>query len=191
MDWVEDHFIIQRSILFGYFYQIIKDAFKMELVYLEIGGNQGDRWLLLDKVKAMISSRMGAVLNESSVYETPPWGFESDMSFYNQALAVQTNLEPNILLSELQQIEKQLGRVRSENRYDSRTMDIDVLFYGNQIIQTDNFTVPHPRMHLRKFVLDPLVEIASDVVHPVLHKTIRELWNECPDDSVCKRISRV
>ena len=163
----------------------------MEQVYLEIGGNQGDRWLLLEKSKVLISERVGEVLQESLVYETPPWGFESESSFYNQVLVIQTNLGPEALILALQQIENELGRVRGINRYASRTMDIDVLFYGDQIIQMEHLTVPHPRLHLRNFVLVPLAEIAPDKLHPVFQKTINKLLDECDDDSVCKIMGRV
>ncbi|PKP11812.1 MAG: 2-amino-4-hydroxy-6-hydroxymethyldihydropteridine diphosphokinase [Bacteroidetes bacterium HGW-Bacteroidetes-4] len=162
----------------------------MEKVFLELGGNQGDRWQLLADAIKLIGDRVGTIVGQSSVYETPPWGFESRDFFLNQVIQVITPLEPVALIQELQLIERSLGRVREAQQYASRSMDIDLLFYGNRVLQTDNLQVPHPRLHLRNFVLLPLCEIDPDFVHPVLKKNIAELLAACSDESKCLKFSK-
>jgi 2-amino-4-hydroxy-6-hydroxymethyldihydropteridine diphosphokinase len=162
----------------------------METVFLGLGGNQDDRWLLLEQAKAMVSQNVGTIIKESSVYETPPWGFESKDYFLNQVIQVVTPLEPETLIQELQAIESSLGRIRGAQQYASRSMDIDLLFYGNRILQTDNLQVPHPRLHLRNFVLLPLNEIAPAYIHPILKMNIKELLAVSSDDSKCFKASR-
>ncbi|MGE4287793.1 MAG: 2-amino-4-hydroxy-6-hydroxymethyldihydropteridine diphosphokinase [Salinivirgaceae bacterium] len=162
----------------------------MEKVFLELGGNQGDRWQLLADAIKLIGDRVGVVVGKSSVYETPPWGFESRDFFLNQVIQVITPLEPEALIQELQLIERSLGRVRGTQQYTSRSMDIDLLFYGSRILHTENLQVPHPRLHLRNFVLLPLCEIVPDFVHPVLKKNITELLAVCSDESKCLKVSK-
>lgn len=150
------------------------------LVTLIFGGNQGDRKALLDKaIKEM--STIGKIEIRSSLYETAPWGFESENPFYNQIVVYNTGLTPEEVLDKCQATEKQLGRVRTGTQFTSRTMDIDILFCDSQIINTPRLTVPHPRIAQRNFVLIPLNEIMPDFVHPVLGKKISELLQESPD----------
>lgn len=163
--------------------QVNASKLAMHIIFLEIGGNQGDRMKNILLARNMISDRVGTIVNFSSVYQTPPWGFESDLAFYNQALKIETRLSVGELLKVNLQIEKELGRVRSKDKYSSRTMDVDILFYNNQCINQKELIVPHPRLHLRKFVLVPLNEIAPDFIHPVLNKSISELLNLCDDKS--------
>lgn len=162
----------------------------MEKVFLELGGNQGDRWQLLADAKKLICDRVGVIVGESSVYETPPWGFESTDFFLNQVIQLLTNLEPEALIQEVQAIESSLGRIRGAQQYASRSMDIDLLFYGHQVLQTEKLQVPHPRMQFRKFVLIPMCELAPDFLHPVLKKNMTELLAICTDDALCKKASR-
>jgi len=110
-----------------------------------------------------------------------PWGFESNDLFWNQVLEISTNLSPEEVLVQTQQIELELGRIRKPDQYDSRLIDIDILFYGDQIISLENLIVPHPRIQERKFALVPLCEIASELIHPVFQKSIRQLLEECAD----------
>lgn len=161
------------------------------IAYIEIGGNLGDRLLLLKKAKQMIAAQGCQIIAESSIYETPPWGFYAKQNFYNQVLKVSTPKRPDDLLMNLQQIEEQLGRVRSGNRFASRTMDIDILFFNNEIITDKDIHIPHERLHLRNFVLIPLNELAPTFLHPVLHKTIAELLKECPDNSDCINLNSI
>lgn len=127
-----------------------------------------------------LSLRAGEILAASAVYETEPWGTEGQASYLNQALAIQTSLPPDDLLKTVLEIERQLGRIR-EGRWGDRTIDIDIIYYGSTVIQTDALEIPHPRLHLRNFVLQPLVEIAPDFVHPVLKMSNLQLLNSVAD----------
>lgn len=167
----------------------------MNRVTLLIGGNEGDRALLIDQATEQIRQRIGSVVALSSVYETEPWGnFEIENSkfkienFLNRALLVETTLSPWQVLRTALAIEKDLGRVRphlspftihlSSRFYHSRPMDIDIIFYDDLVLDTPELTLPHPRMHLRQFVLEPLAEIMPDYVHPTLQKSITQLLHE-------------
>lgn len=161
----------------------------MHKVFFEIGGNQGNRLDNINLAKVQIVSQIGRIIIESGIYETPPWGFESALAFYNQILVVETELGLGNVLQVIFEIEKVLGRVRTDERYSSRTMDIDILFFDDVTINTDKLTIPHPRLHLRKFVLVPLCEIAPEFIHPIFKKTIQQLLIECNDESDCERIS--
>jgi 2-amino-4-hydroxy-6-hydroxymethyldihydropteridine diphosphokinase len=160
-------------------------------IFLGIGGNQGLRWNYIKSGKELIEQNVGKILRASSVYETPPWGFESETPFLNQVVQIQTKLEPLELLTILHQIEVKLGRVRSVSQYSSRTIDIDLLFYNQAIIETPQIQVPHPRIPLRKFVLEPLTELAPDFLHPVLHQTMLELTIRCTDPSICRVVEEI
>ena len=159
---------------------------------LLLGGNMGQRRRLLAEARGEIVLRAGRVLKASSLYETEPWGFESEQNFLNQVVVVATNHGPQELLTILQEIEKQLGRkkektpTREENDgpggYSSRPIDIDILFYDQQIIDTPTLKVPHPQLHKRRFTLEPLHEVAPDMLHPVLKKTTARLLDECRDN---------
>lgn len=159
----------------------------MNRVALLIGSNQGDKSVLIAQATELIQQRIGSVVAASRIYETEPWGeFEvkSDElrveSFLNRGLLVETTLTAQEVLHEALKIEAELGRVRKEGSklYNSRPMDIDLIFYNDEVIETPQLTIPHPRMHLRQFVLEPLAEIMPDYRHPVLHKTVKELLYE-------------
>ena len=136
----------------------------------------------------MIHQQIGTVINTSSIYQTPPWGFEAEQDFLNQVVVIQTVQSPEALIKTILSIEKQLGRIRQGNHYHSRTMDIDILFYNNQIIEQPDLIIPHPRIRERKFVLIPLCEIAPELRHPRFNLTISELLSQCADPSVCVKI---
>jgi 2-amino-4-hydroxy-6-hydroxymethyldihydropteridine diphosphokinase len=155
----------------------------METCYLLLGSNTGNRSNYLLHAVEAICLFAGHVIQYSSIYETEPWGFEDTTPFLNQVIEVQTNLEADELMKKLLLAESELGRLRMNNAggYISRPIDIDLLFYGQQIINKPGLIVPHPRLHQRRFTLVPLMEIAPGLIHPVLRRSIVELETTCPD----------
>ncbi len=152
----------------------------MNGVYLGIGGNVGNRAYYLDKARAKITGLIGPILRESSIYKTAAWGNTEQQDFYNQVLYVRTKLEPASLLKTCLEIEKEMGRQR-DVKWSARTIDIDILFFNNTIIQKERLQIPHPHAHLRNFVLIPMEEIAPHYIHPIFRKKIRTLLKQCPD----------
>lgn len=151
-------------------------------VYLLLGSNLGDRLQVMHTAIEMLVSEVGSITAMSAVYETAPWGVLDQPSFLNQIVELQTDFAPEEVLRLVLEIEHELGRVRYE-RWGARVIDIDVLFFGNYIIDSARLTVPHPRLHERRFTLVPLVEIIPFFVHPVLGKTMTDLLAQCQDDS--------
>lgn len=160
----------------------------MEVV-LGFGSNMGDRAGFLCRSVRIMEERIGAVKCKSSLYETAPWGFESDQTFYNQVVVFETRLQPEEVLFYCMETERLLGRERTAERYSSRVIDIDILFYASLIVEHDDLTIPHPRIPSRNFVLVPLCEIRPDFIHPVCHKKISGLLLESPDDSFVHKIN--
>jgi 2-amino-4-hydroxy-6-hydroxymethyldihydropteridine diphosphokinase len=160
----------------------------MYQVFLGVGGNIGNKLLNFQKVQKLVEKEVGNIIAMSSVYETPPWGFLADEDFWNQVLHVETQLEPDELLASVFEIEKLFGRKRDTEYYESREMDIDILYFDNLILSSDKLTVPHPHIPKRMFVLVPLAEIAPSFVHPVLQITNRQLLEQCGDELSIKRI---
>jgi 2-amino-4-hydroxy-6-hydroxymethyldihydropteridine diphosphokinase len=160
----------------------------MNQVFLLIGGNLDDRFSLLSIAKESISKKIGAIVQESSIYETAPWGFTSEQDFLNQVIIVSTSLTPFKVLKKCQIIEDKFGRIRRSEQYASRTMDIDILFYNDEIINTPELIVPHERLHQRKFTLEPLVEIAPNFIHPKIKKTLTEIMKECTDEADVRKL---
>ena len=154
-------------------------------VVLSIGSNQGNRLANIESCIALIHQEVGTVIEVSKLYETPAWGFESD-AFYNCALLLHTNLSAQKILNQVLKVEKQLGRIRSSQQgYQSRIIDIDLIVFDNEIIESEKLTIPHPLMQNRKFVLLPMQDLKLNWKHPVFHKTISELITITPDDSIC------
>lgn len=164
----------------------------METAYLLFGSNMGDKTALFDQACSYINNRCGRIVATSAAYESEPWGFEAEEWFLNRVIVLETELDPERLLSELLEIERELGRVRHPEHagYCSRTADLDILYYGNHVINTATLTVPHPRLHLRRFTLVPLCEVAPDFIHPVLQMTQAQLLQQCPDESIVRRIAK-
>lgn len=152
----------------------------MNQAYLLIGGNLGEKWKNLEDAVKWLEKNAVEVPEQSAIYETAAWGKTDQPSFLNQALSVKTLLSAEELLKLILDIELKLGRKRLEIM-GPRTIDIDILLFNNEIINTRRLTVPHPAMAERRFVLQPLAEIAGEQIHPVLKKTIRTLLDECPD----------
>ncbi len=151
------------------------------MVYLSLGSNMGDKPNNLQDAVFAIHKSVGDVLRISPVYQSSSWGFDAD-DFLNICISLETKLPPQELLSNLLKIEKQLGRVRSqEDGYQARTLDIDILYYEKEAFFTENLIIPHPELPFRKFVLKPLSDIAPQFYHPVLQKDSRNLLQECND----------
>jgi len=149
----------------------------MVIAYLSLGSNKGDRVGYIQQATSVLGMSEGiSIVRTSSFYETEPWNCETKNWFVNAAIEISTTLSAQELLAECQRIEKQLGRNReAEGHYGDRTIDIDIMFYGNEIINEDNLLVPHKFVHQRAFMLVPMLEIAEDFVHPVFGQTITEL----------------
>jgi len=152
----------------------------MAIVYLSLGSNKGDRIGYVQQATSLIGSVDGiSIVRTSAFYESEPWGMHSETWFVNAVVELKTSLPPEKLLEECQRIEKQLGREENKTgEYQDRTIDIDILFYGKEIVNTGNLTIPHKYLHLRAFTLVPLLELIPDFEHPVLHKTIAELHDD-------------
>lgn len=147
---------------------------RQELLTLLLGTNVGDRPDNLLKAMKGLKSLFGDPVEISSVYETPPWGKTDQDAFLNMALVYTTNIRPTVLLDSILNLEVELGRVRQE-KWGPRLIDIDIIFYGNMVYQSDILEIPHPYMHQRKFVLEPMNEIVPNYVHPLLEKTVAQL----------------
>ena len=148
----------------------------MAIAYLGLGTNVGNKRRNMITAAALLAERVGDILALSGFYETEPWGFESENFFLNAAVKLKTSFSPLEVLQITQQIEKELGRTEKSNGvYHDRIIDIDILLYGDEVLQIPDLTLPHPLMHERKFVMDPLAEIAPFVVHPVLKERIIDL----------------
>jgi 2-amino-4-hydroxy-6-hydroxymethyldihydropteridine diphosphokinase len=152
----------------------------MNEAYLLTGGNIGNRLEYLTKAKEEVRKRCGSVLQESSIYETAAWGMEEQEAFLNQVLKIETSLDPEHLLKSILQIEEELGRKR-HLKYGPRTIDIDILFFNDNVIDQQGLKIPHPQIQNRRFVLVPLNEIASNKIHPAYQKSVSQLLDECPD----------
>lgn len=161
--------------------------FNMNQVYLLIGGNLGNRASHLEMALKLIEQECGAVSQVSSIYETAPWGKKDQPDFLNQAILIYTSLSPQKLLENILSIEKQMGRYRAE-KFGSRIIDMDILFYNDEIIQSGHLKIPHPELQNRRFVLEPMAEIAPNKLHPGLNKTVMELLQECRDPLSVKKI---
>ena len=155
------------------------------------GSNMGDKEGIFAQSCLLINNRCGTITAMSKPYESEPWGFEADEWFLNRVVAVATELSPEVLMEQLLDIEAELGRVRHPEieGYTSRTVDLDVLYYGNRVMATKRLTVPHPRLHLRRFALVPLCDLIPDFIHPVLGLSQQELLAQCPDQGIVRELN--
>jgi 2-amino-4-hydroxy-6-hydroxymethyldihydropteridine diphosphokinase len=153
----------------------------MNTAYVLLGGNKGERLTNIEKAISFIEELVGPTSNKSKIYVTAAWGNTNQPDFYNQVICVNTALSAIELLQRLLSIENKLGRQRGNEKWQARTIDIDILFFNDEIINLPDLTIPHPYLHERKFTLIPFSEIAPNFIHPVFNKSITELNNECTD----------
>lgn len=154
--------------------------------YILLGSNLGNRTQHLQQARILLESNCGELMRESSIYESPPWGFDAEQSFLNQVVEIETDHRPAELLTKLLTIEKQMGRERNGSGYSSRIIDLDILYYDSIVLNEPLLSIPHPRLHLRRFTLLPLAEIAAGFVHPLLKLTNAELLKKTVDFSEVK-----
>jgi len=159
----------------------------MAEVFILLGGNLGDKSKVFEETRKQIDERIGKTIKRSSVYVTESWGFESEL-FWNQAIIVETKLNPIEILRQTQAIETIMGRTRNSIHYEARTIDIDLLFYNDLELNATDLILPHPKMGERKFVLIPLNEIAPEKLHPVLGLKVNEMLRCCSDPLKVERI---
>ena len=152
-----------------------------KIVFLLLGTNLGDRKKNLTVARNGIEAAVGSIIKISSIYQTAAWGKTDQPEFLNQALGVETLLSPYTLLDEVLKIEIDMGR-RREEKWGERIIDIDILLYEDQMVNSHRLTIPHLELQNRRFALVPLTEIAATVTHPVFQKTIQELLELCPDE---------
>jgi len=158
-----------------------------QTLFLATGSNQGNSFDTLQECNRLIHATMGKIQHESPIYITKAWGKTDQPDFLNQVLQVKTFFTPMMVFHKLKLIEKQLGRVRYE-KWGPRRIDIDILFYGNQIIHNEHLDIPHPELQNRNFVLKPLLDIAPSWIHPELKKEIRTLWKQRTDRLAIRQI---
>lgn len=158
----------------------------MNEVYLSIGSNLKDKVRNIYQCQILIEERIGKIVDMSFIYETEPWGFESKHRFLNKVVKVKTNLSASIILNNIHYIENKLGRTRNKSGYSNRTIDIDILLFNEEIINTSNLIIPHRNIENRKFELFPLCQIAGYKIHPVLKLSFNQLLNNCTDKGEVK-----
>ncbi len=155
-------------------------------IVLHTGSNIGNRKANLAKANYLIEHHIGKIKRSSAFYETEAWGYKNQDDFLNQALLVETNLAAEYVLNNIHRIEQNLGRIRGE-KWRERSIDIDILFYGKNIIKLESLTIPHKHLESRNFVLIPLNEILPNFIHPVSKKKVSELLRESTDNSTVKK----
>lgn len=161
----------------------------MNSTYLLIGGNLGNRIENLAMARSLIENELGKIIKASSIYETAAWGITKQPDFLNQVLLIKTKFPPEKMMQLILSIENKMGRVRTQKNA-SRIIDIDILFFNDEIISNENLTIPHPEIQNRKFALIPLNEIASDLVHPVFKQSIKNLLSTSKDKLQVKLLSK-
>lgn len=149
-------------------------------IYLLLGSNLGDKKVNLDRAQELINDQVGNIIGASATYETAAWGKTDQPSFYNRVIEISSGLSPINMLRAINLIEHDMGRIRIE-KWRERTIDIDILYYESKVLDTPNLKIPHPGIAYRRFTLVPLVELAPDLVHPILNKTNDELLDDCKD----------
>ncbi|WP_207532807.1 2-amino-4-hydroxy-6-hydroxymethyldihydropteridine diphosphokinase [Desertivirga arenae] len=159
----------------------------MQEVYLLLGSNMGNREQYLHEATELLIQKVGAIKQGSSLYETAPWGVDAQPEYLNQVLALVTEHSAKDVLRSALEIEKILGRERIE-KWGSRVIDIDILFYSDEVIDELDLKVPHPFFHVRRFAVEPMLEIAPDFIHPLLKKSIKSIALELSDELYVQKI---
>ncbi|HTB05698.1 MAG TPA: 2-amino-4-hydroxy-6-hydroxymethyldihydropteridine diphosphokinase [Bacteroidia bacterium] len=163
----------------------------MNKVYISLGSNRGDRQDNISKAIMRLNEKAGTVIQESHLYETQPWKMQDHTNFINQVILIETKIDADTLMKQLLEIETRMGRLRTSAKYEPRTIDIDILFFNHDILSSKEVTVPHPFIQERRFILEPLAEIAPDYIHPITKTKIYELLTVCKDNSkVVKLVSK-
>ncbi|WP_233164530.1 2-amino-4-hydroxy-6-hydroxymethyldihydropteridine diphosphokinase [Pedobacter sp. ASV28] len=155
--------------------------------YLLLGSNLGDKWLNLSTATKKIAERVGHVFAKSSIYETAAWGKTDQPGFFNQAIGVETKLSALQTLRTILDIEQDMGRIRKE-KWGARLIDIDLIFYADEVIDNEELQLPHPQMHHRKFVLVPLNEIAENFTHPIFNQKVSDILTNLTDELAVQKI---
>ncbi len=158
----------------------------MHFVYLLLGSNIGDSEGYLRICRSLINRNVGKIIKASIIFETEPWGFDAERYFLNQTLLVRTDDSPEEILTKIHTIEDILGRKRDPDGYQSRTIDIDILFYDALILNQNNLIIPHPSIGERMFTLKPLIDLDPDFIHPVRKLSIRNMVELCADKSIIR-----
>lgn len=155
---------------------------------ISLGANQGNRIKNLSKARKILEVVLGKIKIMSSVYESSSWGYSDPVNYFNQVILIDTEVEPLEILHKCLATEKALGRTRTTSNYEARPIDIDILFYNDLKHHSTELIIPHPKLHLRRFVLEPLHQVRPDFVHPVFKKTVSELLMQCKDTGWVKLI---
>ncbi len=158
----------------------------MNGIYLLLGSNIGNSKLMLEKSIEQIKVMIGQIIKLSSIYKTKAWGFEDQPDFLNQVIEVESSFSAEIILEKINEIEENLGRVR-EKKWHTRVIDIDILYYGNEIINTEKLVIPHLENQNRNFVLVPMTEIAPDLMHPIIILSQKDMLENCEDKLEVKK----
>ncbi|MCX7743494.1 MAG: 2-amino-4-hydroxy-6-hydroxymethyldihydropteridine diphosphokinase [Flavobacteriales bacterium] len=154
----------------------------MNRAVLLMGGNLGNVPVTFSRARGLIATQVGEIISTSSLYLSDAWGFEAKEQFYNQVLIVNTGLSAQHLLNKILEIEDFFGRTRNQNEgYQSRTLDLDILFFNHEVIVSESLQIPHPRLHFRNFTLVPLAELMPEYIHPVLQVSVRQLLYQSKD----------
>jgi 2-amino-4-hydroxy-6-hydroxymethyldihydropteridine diphosphokinase len=159
-------------------------------LFLCLGGNLGNKTENFKKTLDLIQGKIGRLKKASALFSSPAWGFESENEFWNQVVQIETFISPQSVLDEIRQIENLFGRKREPGKIFPRKIDIDILFYDDQVIDSKELTIPHPFLAQRNFVLVPLVEIAPELIHPVLKQSANEMLENCTDKSIVTLVSK-
>lgn len=180
-------FLIKRILRYSFFYQTKTEKFVKDYI-LHLGTNKGRKEYQIQIATDSIQKYIGEIKSRSSIYESEPWGYSDPSTYLNQAIVLSSPISAEIVLTKCKHIEQNMGRIKTKSEYESRTMDIDILFCEKEIIQTKELIIPHPRIQIRRFVLEPLNEILPDFIHPELNTTIKVLLQRCTDNSWVRKI---